>query len=355
MVRGEAEFVLLDLCKHLEQGKDLCDVRGITYRSPEGRIVKNPNQDPIKNLDDLPLPAWHLFPVEKYTNGGHRLLSTTTSRGCAYKCPHCITWKIHKNVRLRSPKSIVEEMIHVKENFGHNIFFFHDDQSFDNREQLEGFLKELESRDEKLFWSFESREEVLYAYRDLWERMKANGLFKLYFGIDTADEEVRKTYNRSKFDKERFEEMLNYLEHTLDIMVYLYFTMGYPSETEESIHKTIQYAKYLYPDLCSFIIINSLKPFPGTEIYYEMKKNGLILTEDWRYYGAETSVNKTIDSPEKLEQLFFSFYKKLYSRPKVAAIQLKALCSRNKFRRSMAKNFFSTAVELLKTRKFTKA
>ena len=237
--------------------------------------LKTPIKNPIKDLDALPFPAWHLFPVDKYHDRGRKTLAITTARGCIYKCPHCITWKIHKDVRLKSPKRIVDEMIYVKEHFGHDIFFFHDDQSFADREQLEGFLNELEKRNNNLFWNYETREEVFYNYRDLWGRMKANGLFRIYFGIETINEKRRKLFNRSKYEKEQFEEMLDYLEHKLDIIVYLYFTMGYPAETEESISRTLQYSKYLYPDLCSFVICSLLMPFPGTELYLKMKEKGL--------------------------------------------------------------------------------
>ena len=200
-------------------------------------------------------------------------------------------------------------MIYVKEHFGHDTFSLNDDQSFTNREQLEGFLNELERRKTKLYWSYETREEIFYSYKDLWDRMKTNGLFKISFGVETLDEEGRKFYKRSKYEKERFEEMLSYLEHKLDILVWLFFIIGYPSETEESIYKTFQYIKYLHPDLCSFVVCGLLKPFPGTELYMEMKKKGLILTEDWRYYGSGTPVIKTAVSQKNCRNCTIPFGK----------------------------------------------
>lgn len=350
VVRGEAEYTFLHLCRNLENGKDFKDIKGITYRDTANKIIENQNQDLIKDLDALPFPAWHLFPVEKYHEWGRKKLATTTARGCEYKCPHCITWKIHKDLRLKSPKRIVDEMIYVKEHFGHDTFSLNDDQSFTNREQLEGFLSELERRKTKLFWSYETREEIFYTYKDLWDKMKANGLFKISFGVETLDEQGRQLYKRSKYEKECFEEMLSYLEHKLDILVWLFFIIGYPSETEESIYKTFQYIRYLHPELCSFVVCGLLKPFPGTELYLGMKKKGLIITEDWRYYGSGTPVLKTKVSPIKLQKLYYSFWKNNYGRPRVVARQLINFISKNKFRRLMAKNLFYTAAEIMKTR-----
>jgi len=353
VVRGEAEHTLLKLCEILDNGKDLKDIKGITYRNSDGNIIINANQDPIQNLDALPFPAWHLFPVEKYHDKGRKMLAVTTARGCAFKCPHCITWKIHKDVRLKSPKRIVDEMIYVKEHFGHDTFFFHDDQSFTYREQLEGFLNELEKRNNNLFWSYETKEEVFYNYKDLWGKMKAHGLFRIYFGVETIDKEGRDFYNRSKYKKERFEEMLNCLENKLDIIVGLYFIMGHPAETEIDIRSTLQYSKYLYPDLCSLVLCSLLAPFPGTELYQEMKEQDLIITEDWKYYGSITPAIKTSISPKKLLKLYYSFWKNNYGRVSVIAKQLINLFSKNIFRRHMAKGFFYTTTEIMKTKKFS--
>lgn len=350
VVRGEAEYTLLNLCEHLETGKDIKHVKGITYRNSDGKIIINPSQDPIQDLDALPFPAWHLFPVEKYHDKGLKMLAIITARGCVYKCPPCITWKLHKDVRLKSPKRIVDEMIYVKEHFGHDTFFFHDDQSFSDREQLEGFLNELERRNNNLFWSYETREEAFYDYRDLWDRMKDYGLFKIYFGVETINEEGRKFYNRSKYDKERFEEMLDYLEHKLDIIVGLYFIMGYPAETVENIRRSLQYSKSLYPNLCSLVICSLLAPFPGTDLYLEMKEKNLILTEDWRYYGSVTPVIKTSVSSKELQKLYYSFWKNNYGRITVIVRQLISLFSKNRFRRYMGKGFFYTTTEIMKTK-----
>lgn len=350
VVRGEAEYTMRELCSHLDQGKSLNDIKGISYKDAKGSIIKNTARESIADIDTLPFPAWHLFPVEKYHDKGRKMLAVTTARGCIYKCPHCISWKIHKGVRLKSPKRIVDEMIYVKEHFGHDTFFFHDDQSFSYREQLEGFLNELERRNNALFWSYETREEAFYNYRDLWGRMKDHGLFRIYFGVETIDAEGRKFYTRSKYDKERFEEMLDYLEHKLDIIVGLYFIMGYPAETEENIRRSLQYSKYLYPGLCSLVLCSLLVPFPGTELYLEMKKKNLILTEDWKYYGSVTPVIKTTVSPKKLQKLYYSFWKNNYGRLTVIARQLINLFSKNRFRRYMGKGFFYTTTEIMKTK-----
>ncbi len=160
VVRGEGEYTTLEVCQRLDSNEALDNVAGITYRSPDNEIIVNPDREQIKDIDELPFPAWHLFPVKKYHWTNINSLGASTSRGCPYTCHHCITWKVHKGIRRRKTAKIVEELLWVKKNFGVDTFFFQDDASFTSREQLEGFLDELEKCDEKFYWYYESREDV---------------------------------------------------------------------------------------------------------------------------------------------------------------------------------------------------
>ncbi|MBW1839025.1 MAG: cobalamin-dependent protein, partial [Deltaproteobacteria bacterium] len=206
VVRGEGEATILELCQKIEAGESLAGVKGITYRNSDGKIIRNPDREPIADLDSIPFPAWHLFPVEKYHWVGNKVLAISSSRGCPYRCPYCITWKIHKGVRQRNPVKIVEEMVWVKRNFNHDTFFFQDDASFLVRDQLEDFLNALEKSGEQLYWYYETREDVFLSYRDLWQRMKKNGLFKIVFGLETPDPNLRECCGKKGFNCKVVEE-----------------------------------------------------------------------------------------------------------------------------------------------------
>ncbi len=347
VVRGEGEETIRELCEKIEGKEGLENVKGITFRSPDGTIVRNPDREPIAELDSIPLPAWHLFPVEKYHWVGNKVIGISSSRGCPYRCPYCITWKVHKGVRLRNPKKIVEEMVWVKRNFNHDTFFFQDDASFLSREQVEGFLDELEQCGEKLYWYYETREDVFLGYRDLWQRMKENGLFKIIFGLETPDPALRECCGKKGFNCEAVEEMMYTLEKDLDILVSIYLLFGMPEDTEESMDALLQYGKHLYPDYCSFVVGSMAVPFPGTEMFNDLKAKNMITSFNWSDYGFGKSVIKTAVSPEKLQEIFAGFWIKTYVRPKAFWKQIKSICSRNRFRRAMAKQYVTMAVEMI--------
>jgi radical SAM superfamily enzyme YgiQ (UPF0313 family) len=285
VVRGEGEATISHLCKAIETGAPLSTVHGITFRDRDGSIVRNPDREPIADIDSIPFPAWHLFPLDKYHWVGNKLLATSSSRGCPFKCPYCITWKVHAGVRHRNPAKIVEEMVWVKKTFNHDTFFFQDDASFLVREQMEGFLNELEKCGEKLYWYYETREDVFLSYKDLWQRMKENGLIKIVFGLETPDPKMRQLCGKKGFDSTAVENMMDILEHELDIMVSVYLLFGLPEDTEETLNAILDYGKYLYPDHCSFIVGSMAVPFPGTSMFEDLRAKNMITSFDWKDYG----------------------------------------------------------------------
>lgn len=350
VVRGEGEETIRELCQKIEAGEALEGVKGITYRNKNGEIIRNPDREQIADLDSIPFPAWHLFPVEKYHWVGNKFIGISSSRGCPYHCPHCITWKVHKGVRQRNPRKIVEEMVWVKKNFNHDTFSFQDDTSFLSRVQIEGFLDELEKCGEKLYWYYETREDVFYEYRDLWRRMKENGLFKIVIGLETPDPKMRELYGKEGFDIDLVREMIDTLERELDILVSVYFLFGSPEDTEESMETTLDYGRYLYPDHCSFIVGSMVVPYPGTEMFKELKEKQRIISFDWKDYCFGKSVIKTSISPDKMEKIFTGFWMGTYVRPKVLKKQMQNLFSKNRFRKAMAKNYFYMALDTIKMR-----
>ena len=100
---------MLELVQHVEAGKSFDDVLGITYRK-DGKTVVNPDRPYIENLDDLPYPARHLWPLTKLRKV-EDVFYLTTSRGCTSWCEFCEAVRMFgRRYRMRSPKGIVDEI-----------------------------------------------------------------------------------------------------------------------------------------------------------------------------------------------------------------------------------------------------
>ncbi len=114
-VQREGEHALFDLI----EGKDPKKISGVVSRSPSG-LINNWDADVIPNIDDLPLPErdkfWGLSNEDKLMVDVSYICSI---RGCPYRCNYCASpehWKRNKT-QYRSPKSLVDEMRYLKENY----------------------------------------------------------------------------------------------------------------------------------------------------------------------------------------------------------------------------------------------
>ncbi|MGB2885734.1 MAG: cobalamin-dependent protein, partial [Dehalococcoidia bacterium] len=108
VVRGEGEQTMMDIVS----GKKLEDIAGIAFRADDG-IKLTGERGLIHNLDELPLPARHLFPLSRY----HVLdvhASIIAGRGCPFNCIFCVGSKMGgRRARYRDPKLVVDEIEQV--------------------------------------------------------------------------------------------------------------------------------------------------------------------------------------------------------------------------------------------------
>jgi radical SAM superfamily enzyme YgiQ (UPF0313 family) len=83
------------------------------------------------------------------------------------------------------------------------------------------------------------------------------------------------------------------------LKAHLTFTVGLPGETKETIRRTLEFAKELKP---YSVQISITIPFPGTKYFDDLRKNGYLMTEDWKKYdGRHCAVMRTQSlTPEEI-------------------------------------------------------
>src|SRR5438132_3161873 len=108
-VIGEGEETLMELAAHLgglPERLPLDRIAGLAYRCAGGSIASTPPRRRRRALDEIPWPAWDLFPLEGYldTNlsGTHAFESSQrpmvilSTRGCPYTCKSCSNEQIRR-------------------------------------------------------------------------------------------------------------------------------------------------------------------------------------------------------------------------------------------------------------------
>lgn len=278
-VIGEGEITIVELLRALENDGDLSKIDGLAFLC-DGKVVKTRSRDFIKNMDTLPLPAWHLLP-DPNTHYSPTLISAgstssnhlVTSRGCPGKCIFCDTSVTGHMVRGHSADYVLEmiDILHKKYKIGD--IQFNDDTFVTLRKRLFEVCEKLIARNYKLKWSCDARasdvtEEGL-------KLMKAAGCWQIAYGVETGSPRIM------EFLKKRvtFDQIRNACKWAkkAGISTKGFFIIGHPTETHESIQETLDFMLSLDLDV---IGVTFFTVYPGSPIYSSIHEYGTF-NPDW--------------------------------------------------------------------------
>ena len=314
IARGEYEFTIRDLVKSLVKNEAPINVLGISLRKDE-EIVRNPNRPYIENLDELPLPARHLLPMETYFEAIFKSKKTFRlmgSRGCPHRCTFCL-WPqtmFGRKVRLRESKKVVDEIEQLINDYGAKGLYFEDDTFALQPERVIEICDEMLRRKIRIPWSCLGRVDTVN--EEMLKKMKKTGCYMIRFGVESSSQEI---LNRAKKGI-TVEQIIKAFEMTkkAGIEAYASYTLGLPGETKETLEETIKFAVKLNSDYAQFGIA---MPYPGTELYWEAEKNGWLRARDWSEFDA--SENSVLEYPnlkaEEIVRVHEEAYRRFYLRP----------------------------------------
>ena len=281
VVIGEGEYTMRDLMRSVSDGGDFSGIGGLGYKT-EGGVVVNEKRSFIENLDELPLPARHLLPMQTYfdTNipqSGTSLRSPNTpmmtSRGCPGRCVFCATAKFWGNrQRTRSVQKVLDEMEHLIERYGvREVQFIDDNLTLEKGRAVELFEGMVERRLD-LVWNTPQGIAVWGLDEEVLEKMKRSGCYEITLGIESGDPDVLKNIVRKPISMPKIEHIVK-TARKLGIITKGYFVVGLPGETKEQMQKTFDFAKRLRLDAAGVFIAT---PLPGTELYRICKEKGYL-------------------------------------------------------------------------------
>ena len=274
LVTCEGELTLYDICEKVRAKEDLSEVQGIAYKK-DGSVVVNKRREFIMNLDELPFPAWDLFPrAEEYL--------VITSRGCPFNCNFCMRPN-GQMVRKRSAENVIKELEWIKMKFNPESIVFCDEVLTIDKERANKIFDTMIERKLDLKWHAQTH--VKMVDLELLKKMKKSGCYLLGVGIESGNEEIINNIGKSA-TKEDIRNAIKLIKEA-EIPVEGYFILGHPNETKETIKETINFATELNVDLPVFGI---MVPYPGTKIG-DMAKKGeggyKLKSDNWDDYNKQ--------------------------------------------------------------------
>ncbi|MEN6379400.1 MAG: radical SAM protein [Methanofastidiosum sp.] len=300
IVRGEGELTM----KELVQKGGPEGVSGISYKK-EGQIINNPDRQRIKDLDSLPFPARRLRKHHykfKGNNGGREKDVISMSRGCHGGCSFCCEpYMSGGKVRFRSPENIMEEILEIVSfHKGKPLRIFVTDPNFicDSR-RIAQLCDLLQKHDLDIIFSVMTRVDSVVENPELVKKMCDSGFLHYEMGFESPNLTDLNSVNKNISLDNQLNAVKILRENGAEASGT--FIIGLPGQTEEGIKQFPAYAKKIGLLNCAFGIAT---PFPKTEFYDNLEKDGLIFEEDWTKYDEMHSVFHINSlTPEKLEYL----------------------------------------------------
>jgi radical SAM superfamily enzyme YgiQ (UPF0313 family) len=335
IIHREGEYTMLELTQALRDNKPMTGIKGLSYLDNNGRVVHNEQRPFIENLDDLPFPAWDIFPLDDYKTDprtemapGEKDLFIVASRGCPFVCAFCSSStdkSLGSKYRMRSPKNVVDEIEFLNKKYGTTVFIFLDLAFPLIKEHGMALCQEIINRGlgNKIKWQTELRVKPLD--QEMLDTMKKAGCHRVIFGIESGTDRILELCHKrfTTDDVRKAVKMAKRAGLEVDGM----FMIGLPTETVADIERTIDFTVELN---VRYAILNIFVPYPGCEFHETLLRQGKIKFKDWSdftsyptYTGGEPVYVPDDLTKKQLMALQTKAMKKFYLRPTFIFSELK--------------------------------
>ncbi|MEK6531064.1 MAG: radical SAM protein [Deltaproteobacteria bacterium] len=308
---GDGEDAMLELVRRMENKEPYLDVGNMYFRH-NGRIIKNAPMPLVKDLDVYPAPDWSLNGhhvlyagrIQPLTYGLQKKIleegtvshylkktgyQTMTGRGCPHKCTYCINdtlkgmYNNQNYLRWRSTGHVIQELKRVKETMPYVGFVWISDDAFfaRSRQSLDEFCG-VYKREINL--PFSCLASPMTMSEEKMERLVDAGLIYLQMGVETGSKKIQEIFNRKQMDNERLKKAFSIINRHKDKMFppSYDFILDVPYETDadkiDSLKLIAEIPKPFHLQPFSLVL------YPGTKLYEDAKRDGLITDEKKQIY-----------------------------------------------------------------------
>lgn len=282
VLTGESDNSLTQLITTINEGSDLAEVKGIALKN-NSSIYINPHKD-FPDVNSLPLPAWHIFNLEKYWNTGicdyetgdtgpKKFLTMITSRGCPHKCYFCTShFMSGRKYRLRDIDDVINEIQIYRTKYNINRVYFWDDNFFAHKQRVKKLLRALISNFSDMTFEVTSGSEVNSLDDEIIELMPKAGFKKIFLAVESPNEDIQHDLIDKNVNIKRIPMIVRKI-HEVGMIAEGSFMVGFPSESKKQIDNTFDLAQKFNFDRLSISIVN---PLPGTPLYKHCQDNNLL-------------------------------------------------------------------------------
>lgn len=269
-----------------------------------GMMQPRYNQARDMRLQSVPEPRRDLLDSSKYVT----MNTVQAVRGCPWRCNFCVVpvaWPMY----LHRP---IPEVIREIERLDGKEFLFLDLSPIEDPVYIKQLYRELiplRKRWGGLATMAITRDDEMLSLA------AKSGCRGLLLGIESISEESIR-----RMGKKKLNNITDYYEgikklHDHGIAIYGCFVFGLDGDDKSVFERTVEFVDRAAIDLPRFAVAT---PFPNTRLYHQLKSEGRLLHEDWRYYDVQHVVFRPeLMSPERLEEGLHWTWEQAYRLPSI--------------------------------------
>jgi anaerobic magnesium-protoporphyrin IX monomethyl ester cyclase len=353
VVCAEGEYTLCALVEEIGQPKpNYGSVAGIVYRESDdldSPLLKTPARHLIEDLDELAMPAYDLVPMDQY--GTSKLLfspgGTTIhhSRGCTASCSFCVWWtqmahrtetedghvSLRPRWRTKSVDKCIAEIEELYYKYDKRCYVWVDESWNIDARWNDQFAEEIIRSGMDITWFAFMRSDCIIRdeKRGIMEKLVAAGLRHLCIGVERAEDERLKEFNKGFYNNDQLRETFRILDKYPSIFKQATFIVGTRYETRESMFRQAELARELNVDYPAF---HPITPVPGTPVFDQAMEEGWITLDDFTEFDWMTPMmDSDYMTKDEISRALYDINRKFVT-PKWLA---KGLLSKDKYKRDM--------------------
>lgn len=271
-ILGEGERTLEELAQALAQSAPeaaLAGIDGLAYRGGSSGLVRNRSREFIRNLDELPFPAWDLVDVERYrrawlTRHEYFSINMVTTRGCSYHCNWCAKPIYGQRYNMRSPGNVAQELAWLRGTVRPDHVWFADDIFGLRPGWVERFAEVVEELGSATPYKIQARVDLMQP--SVVEALARSGCESVWVGAESGSQKILDAMEKGTTVEQIREATVRLRSRGIRVCFFLQF--GYPGEGWREIQQTRRLVRECRPD---DIGISVSYPLPGTKFYDRVK------------------------------------------------------------------------------------